>query len=116
MTTLPARPSRTVAAPMPPADGRDRRFSHGPHRRRIHRVAHSGLWLMGSDRQNSLLAVWGWASVGMALSCVSAGGSHSIVDPPQNGGTAHGRPQRLTPRARAGGRTHENPIRMGFRK
>ena len=72
MTTLPARPSRTVAVRMPPADGRDRCFSYGPHRRRIHRVAHSGLWLMGSDRRNPLLALGGWASVGMALSCVSA--------------------------------------------
>ncbi len=91
MRTLPARPSRTVAVRMPPADGRDRRFSYGPHRRRIHRVAHSGLWLMGSDRQNPLLAVGGWASVGIALSCVRAGRSHGIVDPPQNGGTAHRR-------------------------
>ena len=72
MRTIPAGPSRTVAARMSHADRSGRRFSYGPHRRRIHRVAHSGLWLMGSDRRNPLLAVGGWASVGMALSCVSA--------------------------------------------
>ena len=59
MRTLPARPSRTVAARMPPADSSDRRFSYGPHRCGIHQVAHSGLWRIGSDRRNSLLAVGG---------------------------------------------------------
>ncbi len=46
---------------------------------------------MGSGRGNPLLAVWAWASVSMALSGGSPGGSNGIVDSPQNGGTAHGR-------------------------